>query len=425
MSPCHSPSPCKEQKPCQHKIFITCECQRIKQEAKCGASKNTEGNHKKQLKCDEECARLERNRKLAVALNVDPAQQTDHVPYSADTLNMYQQNSTWASGQEKELRLFAAKPEEKRLRFKPMQRKQRAFLHSLAEDFGFDSESMDPEPHRHVAIFKTPRFVVAPMKSLAECVRIRQVQRNIAPTPTAAPTLSSRPKANVTTADPYNAFLINNPRFALTIEDVRSVLKTVLPKTSFPLELEISFLPTEEVALKPPIAARINLPDRDVQTMLETIKTPLAQELTSQKIGSLQLARLDASLNILRTESDGIGAGWSQVAAKGGAPARPPPGAVPLGGKGGFAVLSLSSRNKKKKAPVEPVVDDWEAEEEREQEKEKMSGANSDVDADGEGSKAAAANVDAAASTLESGPSVDLEATATSSSLPWSERLDD
>ncbi|CAI6341993.1 unnamed protein product [Periconia digitata] len=436
MAPCHSPSPCKEQKPCQHKIFITCECQRIKQEAKCGASKNTEGNHNKQLKCDEECARLERNRKLAVALNVDPAQQTDHVPYSADTLNMYQQNSAWASVQEKELRLFAAEPDQKRLRFKPMQRKQRAFLHSLAEDFGFDSESMDPEPHRHVAIFKTPRFVVAPMKSLAECVRIRQVQRTIAPaaTPAPAPAISSRPKASITTADPYNAFLINNPRFALTIEEVRSALKTVLPKTSFALELDISFLPTEEVALKPPIAARINLPDRDVQTMLETLKTPLAQELAAQKIGTLQLARLDASLNILRTESDGVGAGWSQVAAKGGASARHASslGSAPIGGKGGFAVLSLSSKAKKKKVPVQEVVDDWEAEEEKEEEREKerVSGVNSDAEGGAGAGEASGTSAAAAASAPrkaedEASDEILRAFNKEEASLPWSERLED
>jgi transcriptional repressor NF-X1 len=336
---------------------------------KCSASKNSEGNLKKTLKCDEECARLERNRKLALALNVDPAQQTDHVPYSADTLNMYQQNSSWAAAQEKELRLFAANPDEKRLRSKPMARKQRAFIHSLAEDFGFDSESMDPEPHRHVAIFKTPRFVMAPMKTLAECVRIRQVQRAVAPPATT--TATSRPKASNVSADPYNAFLITNPRFALTVEEIKAVLKSVLPKTAFPLELDVSFLPTEEVALKPPIAARVSLPDREVQAMLEAVKPALSSALSAQKIGKLQLARLDAFLNVLRKETDAPGGGWSQVAAKG-APVRHVPQSTPLGNKGGFAVLSTSSTKKKKEKQKEvEVADDWEAAEEVEEEKEK------------------------------------------------------
>jgi transcriptional repressor NF-X1 len=375
MAPCHFPSACKEEKACQHKIFVTCDCQRIKQEAKCGASKQGEGNSKNTLKCDEECSRLERNRVLALALNVDPEHQSDHVPYSTETLNMYQQNSTWAVTQEKQLRLFAADPDAKRLRFKPMQRLQRKFLHSLAEDFGFDSESMDPEPHRHVGIFKTPRFVMAPMKTLAECARSRPAQRPM-PAP-AAPSL--RPKPSNTTGDPYNAFLITNPRFALTLEEVNTVVKLALSRSSSRLELEVSFLPSEAVALKPPLVTRLHIDEREMQKLLESLQEPLSQALATEKIGKLQLARLDASLNILRKESDlGPGSGWSQVAAAKSAPLRQVERTSMFGNKGGFAVLSLSSNKKKREKKVE-VVDDWEAAEEEEEQKEKVSGASSAV----------------------------------------------
>jgi len=383
MANCHFPIACKEDKPCQHKIFITCDCQRIKQETKCAASKQGDGNSKKTLKCDEECARLERNHKLALALNVDPDHENDHVPYSNDTLNKYQQNSTWAATQEKQLRLFAADPEAKRLRFKPMQRQQRAFVHSLAADFGFDTESMDPEPHRHVAIFKTPRFVMAPMKTLAECARTRLVQR---PAPLPAATTTLRPKASNTTGDPYNAFLVTNPRFALTIEEVNNTVRSVLATTSFRLELEVNFLPSEAVALKPPLVARLNIDEREMQKLLESIQEPLSQAFKSQNIGKLQLARLDSSLNILRKESDiGPGSGWSQVAAGARSiPSRQAPRGTTFGNKGGFAVLSLSSTKKKKAKPVE-VVEDWEAAEEQEEEKEKASGGNSAVMSENEG----------------------------------------
>ncbi|KAH8731385.1 hypothetical protein GQ44DRAFT_698662 [Phaeosphaeriaceae sp. PMI808] len=376
LAACHFPDACKEEKPCQHKIFVTCDCQRIKQEMKCAASNSGDGNLKKVLKCDEECARLERNSNLARALNVDPDHQTDHVPYSTETLNMYQQNSTWAVAQEKQLRLFAADPEAKRLRFKPMQRHQRGFVHSLAEDFGFDSESMDPEPHRHVAIFKTPRFVMAPMKTLAECSRARQIQRS-AP-PLAAPSAAAlRPKPSNTTGDPYNAFLITNPRFALTIDEVNNTIKGVLAKASFRLELEVNFLPSDAVALKPPLMARLNMEEREMQKLLESMQDPLSQALAAQKIGKIQLARLDSSLNILRKESDiGPGSGWSTVAAAKSAPLRQVARNSPFGNKGGFAVLSLSSNKKKKEKPIE-VVEDWEAAEEQEEEKEKISGVNS------------------------------------------------
>lgn len=371
--------------------MVTCECQRIKQEAKCAASKSSSGNLNKTLKCDDECARLERNRKLALALNIDPATHTDdHIPYSADTLRMYQENSAWAATQEKALRLFAADPEEKRLRLKPMNRAQRAFIHSLAEDFGFDSESMDPEPHRHVCIFKTPKFVVAPMKTLAECARIRPVQRVAAPTTCAVP---ARPKQ---TGDPYNGFIIVKPRFALTVEEVSSVLKQTLPKTTFPVELDINFLPSEEVALKPPLITRANMPEPDLQARLEAIKPTLSAAISAQGLGKLQLARLDASLNVLRRENDGsegAGAGWSQVVASKGAMAR---GAqkVQLVREGGrFAVLSLSRTRRKMEREV--VVDDWETAELEEEEKEKELGKEK---ADSENGEPGASNVGSAGS---------------------------
>jgi transcriptional repressor NF-X1 len=307
---------------------------------------------------------------------VDPDHQSDHIPYSADTLNMYQQNSTWAAAQEKQLRLFAADPEAKRFRFAPMKSQQRAFVHSLAEDFGFDTESMDPEPHRHVALFKTPRFVMAPMKTLAECARTRQIQR---PIPPPAPTTILRPKPSNTTGDPYNGFLITNTRFALMIEEVQTAVKAVLAKTSFRLELEVSFLPGDDVALKPPLVARLQIEEREMQKLLESIKDPLSQAFTAAKLGKVELARLDSSLNVLRKESDiGPGSGWSTVAAAKSAPLRHVAGGARFGNKGGFAVLSLSSTKKKKDKPAE-VVEDWEVAEEQEEEKEKVSGTNSAV----------------------------------------------
>lgn len=156
------------------------------------------------------------------------------------------------------------------------------------------------------------------------------------------------------------------------------VIKNVLPQTNFPLEFEISFLPSDAVSLKPPLAARLSIPERELQTMLESVKTPLSQAFTTQKVGSLQLARTDASLNVLRKESDiGPGSGWSQVAASRGIPSRQVQKSTPFGNKGGFAVLSLSSRKKREKPA--PVVDDWEAAEEEEEEKEEKDKASTGV----------------------------------------------
>lgn len=367
--PCHSPYACKEEKACQHKIFITCACQHIKKEAKCLATKASPGNQSQTLKCDDECARLERNRKLALALNIDENHKDEHVPYSTETLNMYQQDVQWAQTQEKILRIFAANPDEKRLRFKPMPHHQRAFLHSLAEDFGFDSESMDPEPHRHVAMFKTPRFVMAPMKTLAECSRIRHSQRTVAPI-----AVQTKAKVSNLVGDPYNGFLLTNPRFALTIEEVKIAIQSAIDtKTGF--TFNVSFLPSDEAVIKAS-APSSSLSDRDTEQYLLSIKPAIAKLVSSQSLGSLQLCRVDSSLNILRREADSAASGWSKVAAKAATPSAQAPRTAPIGKASSFMVLT---KPKAKAQPLpqpkvrrEPsVVDDWEVAENMEEEKEK------------------------------------------------------
>lgn len=363
---CHAPFECKEDKPCQSKIYITCSCQAQKQEMKCSASKNGEGNNGKILPCNDECARLERNRKLAMALNIDQTTHVeggDHIPYSTDTLNLFAENIKFGQSQEREFRVFASSPEEKRLRFKPMQSPQRAFIHALAEDFGLDSESMDPEPHRHVMVWKTPRFISAPNKTLSEALRVRQAQRsatisaNVSDSEGAKKTASHR-----ASSEPFNAFLITNPRFGLTIDELIAEVASLLPPQS-PLGFNIDFLPSEEVVMK---ATSPTLNPNDVQQMLQNMKLQLATVMSTKKYGTTELCATDHSLNILRRESDLKGGdGWSKVAAKRAAPRFIQP-ADGIRGNNTFSALgdgkvTFTKKVQKAKPRKESVVDDWEA----------------------------------------------------------------
>ncbi|KAI9843193.1 MAG: FKBP12-associated protein [Sclerophora amabilis] len=347
--------------------------------------KNWEGNTQKTLKCDDECARLERNRKIALALEIDPAtHKDDHVPYSQDTLKLFQENSKWAQTQERLLRAFSNDDSEKRLRLKPMPPHQRAFLRSLAEDYGFDSESMDPEPHRHVAIFKTPRFVMAPMKTLSQCVEINigattatELQKRSA----AAATASSN---NIDT--PFNSFLLGNPRFGLTVEELQSTLAPVLAsRLNIPHALSINFLPSEEIVLKPTFntdltTSTLNAPTSpSIESLLRNQVSHLKSVTTSppnQLATSLQLCHVDASFNVLRREVDASSAGgWSQVAAKAAWGHVPPRAPEPrrVGGGTVFTMLgkigkgSEAAKKTKKAKVTEPVVEDWERAEEEEE----------------------------------------------------------
>ncbi|RMZ90167.1 hypothetical protein DV736_g2585, partial [Chaetothyriales sp. CBS 134916] len=320
------------------------------------------------VQCDDECARLERNHNLALALHISDDHTDNHVPYSTTTLTAYVQDVAWAHKQEEILRLFAADENEKRYRFKPMKPRQRAFLHSIAEDFGLDSESVDPEPHRHVILFKTPKFVAAPMKTLAQAARIRKSQLNV------IVPIATTPKDAV--KPPFNGFLLTKPRFALTEDELRPVVQKAAPSTLF----TISFLPTEgDVALIPTAPQETD----HVTALLTKLQPTLSAEIIKAKLAAtVILAHFDTTdlaTRVLRVQGSQTAAssgGWSQVVAKKAAPVTAPRIAEPLGQRPVYTVLGSrlaqarkEKENEKRSKPrkEESVVEDWEDEVERDE----------------------------------------------------------
>ena len=276
---------------------------------------------------------------------------------------MYRENVTWAQAQEREMRLFAADENEKQKRCKPMPAHQRAFLHSMAEDFGFDSESMDPEPHRHVLLFKTPRFVSAPVKTVGMCVRIRSVQ--------AATEMQSIKAAGQKVVQPWNAFLLLSPRFGLTEMEVRSALSAA-SETTPGLGFVIHFLPSNggDIVIQAlPASASTSISAASIEATLKALKIKIAG-IVAEGYPERNIAREvklcvwgeeegEVGGRVVRREDDNISGkggkgdgtaevdGWSQVAAKGagrGVVSQP----VVLGGKGKWAVLGVKRGVKKK-----------------------------------------------------------------------------
>lgn len=155
------------------------------------------------LTCDDECTRLERNRSLAGALGIDINQTTtlqnitaENLPYSEETLNQYVQLacsvplSTLQTYESNLHALAVADKTTRSFRFQPAKSTLRAFAHSLAADWGFVTESHDPEPHRHVFVLKPvswtpPLFGMGSGStigiggmSVRECVKLRERERS-------------------------------------------------------------------------------------------------------------------------------------------------------------------------------------------------------------------------------------------------------
>ena len=323
-----------------------------------------------------------------MALDIDPATHTDdHIPYSKETLKKFQDNVKWAMIRERVFRVFAIDESEKRLRFKPMPAHQRAFLHALAEDYGLDSESMDPEPYRHVAVFKTPRFVSAPLKTLSQCVEIRPATEKAANS--SGVTDTQRKLATASNVDiPFNALLLTTPRFGMTVSELDAAYASSVASVPS-LSLDMNFLPSEEVVVvATPTGSATS--EKEVELQLRSLKIPLARITTEQALAaSLQLCRVDHSLNVLRRELDEVsGAGWSQVAAKAAAPRKARP-TERVGGSTAFTVLARRGKDRQGTAKrlggeerTEPVVDDWEQAEEEAEQQEKAVVSVGDCDAD-------------------------------------------
>ncbi|KEY70676.1 hypothetical protein S7711_02275 [Stachybotrys chartarum IBT 7711] len=311
---CHGQAPCNESAPCSNKVVVACPCGLRKQEVKCLASSSNTTPSRPELKCDDECLRQERNRRLAAALNVDMSVHTDdHVPYSDTTLRLFQENQSWAEAQEREFRVFASSANEVRLRYKPMASPQRQFLHSLASDYGLESRSEDQEPQRYVVVYKGPRFVSAPTKTIARCVQIRAQQA------AAAIAASRPPTPPMIVQEPFNAYLLTVPRFGLTVDELKPLLAADMA-TQPSIHFAINFLPdTDEVLMRASASYSAFLTPTALEQSLTSLKSRLAATIRQQQLAeNIMLCHIDGNDNITRREnlSKQAGSGWNAVAGR-------------------------------------------------------------------------------------------------------------
>ncbi|KAL4778914.1 hypothetical protein BJX76DRAFT_342251 [Aspergillus varians] len=210
---CHAPYPCPEKTSCTSTVTVTCGCGRLRQDRRCNAAKAVASKGQLQqaqrlpavtpLSCDDECGRLERNRSLAAALGVDVdtsttiAQNTlssTNLPYSSETLDMYVKLASTSplstlQSHEATLHSLATSTTQRSVRTQPAKSSIRLFIHSLAADYGFASESFDPEPHRHVFVLKPTTWAPPALGlgngitigiaglSVSECCKLRERHR--------------------------------------------------------------------------------------------------------------------------------------------------------------------------------------------------------------------------------------------------------
>ncbi|KAG8572059.1 hypothetical protein GDO81_011896 [Engystomops pustulosus] len=213
LAPCHPSQPCAPST-CTAMVDLQCECGRRKESVVCSAAssayqriaaisvaaKLTEmqlGDSvdigklvtKKEIKqtrlqCDEECLALERNRRLAEALNItetsDPFNTRSGFKFSDSLKDDARKDLKFVSEIEREVKALVdavnkGKQTKKSHCFPPMNRDHRKIIHDLAEVYGVESVSYDNEPKRNVVITAVKGKSMCPNVSLMSVIE-REIQ---------------------------------------------------------------------------------------------------------------------------------------------------------------------------------------------------------------------------------------------------------
>ncbi|KAJ2852059.1 FKBP12-associated protein [Coemansia brasiliensis] len=171
---CHSPAMCDESKPCETMVNVSCGCGRMTAQQICGATAGN-GHSTSNLACNEVCKIAERNRRLALALNIKDRADTPlaglvKASYSDELLQFTRTHLSWVRDIESRAASFIGEKNCLTLNFAPMKPQFRAFLHALGPFYGCRSRSVDYEPLRSVCWDRTGQSTI-PSISLSNAVQ--------------------------------------------------------------------------------------------------------------------------------------------------------------------------------------------------------------------------------------------------------------
>ncbi|KAF6039088.1 NFX1 [Bugula neritina] len=217
--PCHAGRECPVSS-CGSKVLLTCRCGSRQEQVPCSMKdkkvsvailamkQSSEINlselSKKELQCNENCAQLERNRRMASALDIpnpDLLFELSTTQYSEFLKTLAKKDPVFIAEIERALHdLVEATKECKQERtrshiFKPMKRDQRQAVHELAELYSCTTVSYDAEPQRNVVAMAHKGKACLPQQTLTSYIRNQQYRRAPMPIPVNASTTDLKLKA--------------------------------------------------------------------------------------------------------------------------------------------------------------------------------------------------------------------------------------
>lgn len=234
-APCHGETPCPSSNPCMEKVKLNCECGNLTSLLICSTnstgsmhsgllaaqirdlnlgnsssiSLNINGKRSGKVDCNEECAKLERNRRVALALQIENPDMSAKLvgpKYSEFLKELAKKDPSFCGMVHDKLTELVnlAKESKQKSRshsFDYMNRDKRQFVHELSDHFGIESESYDAEPKRNVVATAVKDRAWLPSQSIMDVVlgvRKAPVPVSIA---LSQPTFTTLQPTKFTTAD--------------------------------------------------------------------------------------------------------------------------------------------------------------------------------------------------------------------------------
>ncbi|KAF7730455.1 FKBP12-associated protein [Apophysomyces ossiformis] len=240
----------------------------------CNATADSSGS-KQTLECNDFCAKVERNRKLAMALDINREDGAGEVPsaddmgYYDDSLrDFYLENPGWCKQAENMLLNFV-QSNKPTLYCKPMRSAFRRFIHRYCVHFNVATEAVDPEPQRSVVIRKT----------IGDC-RIPPILLSKAaydPAANRPPVLQTPEVISVvkTSRQPVNALYLSDLVFGLTQFELDAALRALLEDTKFVTR----WMNESDAVVIPTLSNEISIEEKEniVWKLKKTVKSALVE----------------------------------------------------------------------------------------------------------------------------------------------------
>ncbi|KAG0319653.1 FKBP12-associated protein [Dissophora globulifera] len=221
---CHGDAPCPEDQPCQVTVPSSCKCGHLTMESACNASAENPWDGKPRIiKCNDYCLIAERNKRVALALDIEEAGDPGpRIPdYDEYVLDYAAANMEFTLKIEKQLAAWVADTTKPILHFPPMKHHRRKFIHELAAHYDVTSESMDVEPYRNVAVRRQLGTSVPGLLASQACRQKRPLRSSTSAS--AAVEQLRKPMIK----DPVNAIYLHDLAFGLTRSELAAQLAPI------------------------------------------------------------------------------------------------------------------------------------------------------------------------------------------------------